>query len=122
VIRTKTSVRAIRPAASILSHDIHDLHLRATPIQRRFLDQAIFVAIWLSHEDIGDSQLNTPFDEIRIVSEATRIVNQAMKKLPKAQKSQAPDPTKEESGALALGSSTTSMVGPAGLEPATYRL
>ncbi len=113
---------ALALVLSILSHDIHDLYLRATPTQRRFINQAIFKAIWVSHEDIDDSQLNAPFDEIRIVSEATRIVNQAMQGLPKARKSQAPDPKEEESGALALGSITASMVGPPGLEPGTYRL
>jgi hypothetical protein len=66
--------------------------------------------------------LNAPFDEIRIVSEANRIVNRAMQRLPKARKSQAPDPNEKESGALALSSISASMVGPAGLEPATYRL
>jgi hypothetical protein len=110
---------ALALVLSILSHDIHDLYLRATSIQRRFLNQAIFAAIWVSHEDVQDSQLTPPFDEIRVVSEATRIVNQAMQGLPKAQKSQAPDPTEEESGALALSSITTSMVGPTGLEPVT---
>jgi site-specific DNA recombinase len=113
---------ALALVLSILSRDIHELYLRATPTQRRFINQAIFKAIWISHEDIDDSQLTTPFDEIRVVSEATRIVNQAMQGLPKARKSQAPDPKEEESGALALGSITASMVGPAGLEPATYRL
>jgi len=104
---------------SIFSHDIHDLYLRANSIQRRFINQAIFKAIWVSHEDIDDSQLNAPFDEIRTISEATRIRNQAMQGLPKAPKSQAPDPKEEESGALALGSITASMVGPTGLEPVT---
>jgi site-specific DNA recombinase len=110
---------ALALVLSILSHDIHDLYLRATPTQRRFINQAIFKAIWVSHEDIEDSQLNTPFDEIRVVSEATRIVNLAIQGLPKARKGQAPDPKEEESGALALGSSTTLMVELVGLEPTT---
>ncbi len=113
---------ALALVLSIFSHDIHDLYLRATPTQRRFINQAIFKALWVSHEDIKDSQLNTPFDEIRVVSEATRIVNQGVQGHPKARKSQAPDPKKEESGALALGSSTESMVELAGLEPATFWL
>jgi hypothetical protein len=83
---------------------------------------AIFKAIWVSHEDIDDSQLNPPFDEIRIVSEATRIRNQAMQGLPRAPKSQAPDPNEAESGALALGSITASMVELVGLEPTTSTL
>ena len=113
---------ALALVLSILSHDIHDLYLRATPIQRRFLNQSIFKAIWVSHEDVQDSQLNQPFDEIRVISEANRIVNQAMQGLAKARKGQAPDPNRGESGALALGSITASMVGAAGFEPATSRV
>jgi hypothetical protein len=113
---------ALALVLSIFSHDIHDLYLRATPTQRRFINQAIFKALWISHEDIEDSQLNTPFDEIRTVSEATRIVNQAIQGLPKARKSQAPDPKEEESGALALSSITASMVELVGLEPTTFWL
>ena len=113
---------ALALVLSILSHDIHDLYLRATPTQRRFLNQAIFAAIWVSHEDIEDSQLNTPFDEIRVISEANRIVNQAVQGLPQARKRQAPDPTEKGSGALALGSITASMVELVGLEPTTSSL
>jgi hypothetical protein len=61
----------------IFAHDIHDLYLRATPTQRRFLNQAIFEAIWISHEDVERTQLTQPFDEIRVVAEARQIVENA---------------------------------------------
>ncbi len=118
---------ALALVLSVLSHDIHALYLRANSIQRRFINQSIFAAIMVSHEDIEDSQLNAPFDEIRIVSEATRIVEDAAAtqeaskitdRLQKPKDGQSPR-LLGESRALALGSITASMVGPAGLEPAT---
>lgn len=110
---------ALALVLAILSRDIHDLYLRATPTQRRFINQAIFQAIWISHEDVERSELDSPFDEIRIVSEATRIVEKAAAQheaeatadgLQGAKNGQSSRPL-EESRALALSSITTSMVG-----------
>jgi site-specific DNA recombinase len=121
---------ALALVLAILDHDLHDLYLRATPTQRRFINQAIFEAIWVSHDDVERSQLTAPFEQLRILSEATRIAEEATaqhkarearNRLQKAKNGQSPRPL-EESRALALSSITTSMVGPAGLEPATYRL
>ena len=101
----------------------HDLYLRATATQRRFINQAIFEAIWISHEDIERSQLSAPFAELRILSEATRIVEGAAARqaaggrangLQRAKNGQSSRPL-EESRALALSSITTSMVEAAGV-------
>lgn len=43
---------ALALVLSIFRHDIHDLYLRATPTQRRFINQAIFKAIWLSQRGL----------------------------------------------------------------------
>jgi site-specific DNA recombinase len=121
-IHHETIQDALALVLAILSQDIHDLYLRATPTQRRFINQAIFEAIWISHDDIERSQLNAPFDEIRLVSEATRIVDRAAQRLSegtqKARNGKAPNPNKG-SGALAQGSIRTSMVELGGLEPPT---
>jgi site-specific DNA recombinase len=111
---------ALALVLSILSHDVHELYLRANSIQRRFINQSIFAAIMVSHEDVEDSQLNAPFDEIRIVSEAARIVEEAAARQ-EAKNGQSSRPL-EESRALALGSSTKSMVELVGLEPTTSTL
>jgi site-specific DNA recombinase len=117
-------------ALTILSQDIHDLYLRATATQRRFINQAIFEAIWVSHEgEVERSQLKAPFDEIRVISEATRIVNEAAARreaepvgaILGAENGKAPEPD-EASGALALSSIRTSMVELVGLEPTTFAL
>ena len=118
--------RALDRALEIVGLDIHDLYLRANSTQRRFINQAIFKAIWVCDEDVENSELNSPYEEIRIVSEATRIVNQAAEKLRDegqpalvaAHNGKAPAPEKG-AGALAQGSISTSMVELAGLEPAT---
>ena len=126
-VRHESIQDALALVLAILDHDLHDLYLRATPTQRRFINQAIFEAIWVSHEDIERSQLTSPFEELRILSEATRIVEQAAARheaedtaegLQQAKKGQSSRPL-QETRALALSSITTSMVGPAGLEPAT---
>jgi hypothetical protein len=92
---------------------------RVTP-REGFINQAIFEAIWVSHEDVERSQLTTPFDQLRILSEATRIVEQAAaqyeaedptERLKGAQNGQSSRP-QGESRALALGSIMTSMVEP----------
>jgi hypothetical protein len=129
-VHHETIQDALALVLAILSHDIHDLYLRATPMQRRFINQAIFEAIWVSHEDIERSQLTAPFDEIRILSEATRIVDEAASRHQakvgtdghqRAENGQSPQPL-EESRALALSSITTSMVELVGLEPTTFWL
>jgi hypothetical protein len=85
---------------------------------------------WVSHEgEVERSQLKTPFDEIRVISEATRIVNDAAARRGaepvgaglEAENGKAPEP-EEASGALALSSISTSMVELVGLEPTTSRL
>src|SRR6202008_4090928 len=68
---------ALHLVLDILARDIHDLYLRANPTQRRFLNQAIFKAIWVSHEDIERSELTQPFDEIRIIAQVRQIVEDA---------------------------------------------
>ncbi len=126
-IRHDELVSALALVLAILSHDIHDLYLRARPTQRRFINQAIFEALWISHEDVERSDLKSPFDAIRVLSEATRIVNEAATGreaeqietgVQGAENGKAPEPD-EASGALALSSISNSMVELAGLEPAT---
>jgi hypothetical protein len=48
----------------------HDLYLRANPTQRRFINQAIFAAMWVSHEDVERAELLPPFDDYSIIKEA----------------------------------------------------
>ena len=40
-------------------------------------NQAIFEKIWLGHEDVENAELKQPFDAIRVLSEATRVVDLA---------------------------------------------
>ena len=91
--------------------------------QRRFINQAIFEKIWIGHEDVENADLKQPFDAIRVVSEATRIVDlaaarQEIEAGKGAENGKAPV-LNEEPGALALGSISTSMVELVGLEPTT---
>jgi site-specific DNA recombinase len=109
----------------IFSRDLHDLYLRATPTQRRFLNQAIFAGLWVAHEDIERSEMTQPFAEIAVLAEARQIVEKAAQRQKKARQpaesGQAPVP-KTETGALARGSIRTSMVELVGLEPTTSSL
>jgi site-specific DNA recombinase len=117
---------ALALVLALLSRDIHDLYLRASPQQRRFINQAIFEKIWVGHEDVENAELKQPFDAIRVLSEATRIVDQAAARQEieagkEAENGKAPV-LNEEPGALALGSISTSMVELVGLEPTTFAL
>jgi site-specific DNA recombinase len=128
-IRHDDLQKALDLAMKIVAWDIHDLYLRANNTQRRFINQAIFKSIWVSHEDVERSDLNPPYDEISIVSEATRIINDAAQKHRRRRQTattapnngKAPAP-KKAADALAQGLIRTSLVGTAGFEPATSRV
>ncbi len=72
---------AMRLVLDVFSRDLHDLYLRANGTQRRFINQALFQAMWVHHEDIERSELNSPFEEARVVAEAARIVENAAGRL-----------------------------------------
>jgi hypothetical protein len=121
----------------LASADLHDLYLRAKPYIRRLMNQAIFEAIWVYDEDNTRSQLASPFKEVHAIAAAEQNTPQEDQETPEdptpnervpvgvgatePQNDEAPDPW-EDSGDFALGLISTSMVGPAGFEPATSRV
>jgi site-specific DNA recombinase len=130
-------------ALRLANSDLHDLYLRAKPYVRRLMNQAIFQAIWVWDETEARSQLASPFKEIHAIAKITS--QPAQRDIPledlelaeapdpfehvpvgvgatETENDEAPDPSGEESEDFALGLIRHSMVGPAGLEPATNRL
>jgi site-specific DNA recombinase len=125
-------------ALKLISSDLHDLYLRANPTVRRLMNQAIFEVIWIWDETEVHANLASPFKELIIAKDTTRA---AKRRRPSRQPQptatadslpgwgarwgqeddEAPD-TWEASEASVVGLSNEVMVGPAGLEPATYRL
>ncbi|HEX4437593.1 MAG TPA: hypothetical protein VH061_12450 [Solirubrobacteraceae bacterium] len=83
----------------IFSRDVHDRYLCATPTQRRFLNQAIFKAIWIFHEHVNRSQLTQPFDEIRVLAQARENAAKHQDTAQAATSGKAPVP-KQATGAL----------------------
>jgi len=91
--------------------DLQDLYLRATPQIRRLMNQAIFEAIWLSHDEVERAELASP---LRKAHELADAIRSAPGSHPRNRK--APDLGSE---ALDGGWIRTEMVELAGLEPAT---
>jgi site-specific DNA recombinase len=105
-------------ALKLATSDLHGLYLRATPTVRRLMNQAIFEAIWVWDEACLRSELASPFKELAAIRDATTRADSAASA---DQDAKASD-TVTAPEALVVGSISESMVGPAGLEPATYRL
>jgi hypothetical protein len=104
-------------------------YLRANPTQRRFLNQALFKAIWVSHEDIERAELESPFAETFAAVEAARAAEQTAMHRVREVKARGEVGVERESsrplagsGALARGSIRTSKVELVGLEPTTFAL
>ena len=125
----------------VVSYDLHDLYLRAAPHIRRLMNQAIFEAIWIADDEEISSDLASPVKEAHAIKddvyeETKRSIRSIQSKARKrrgsdgfipvgvgaAENEEAPNPGEAGSGDFARGSISASMVGPAGLEPATYRL
>ncbi len=98
--------------------DLQDLYLRATPHIRRLMNQAIFEAIWISHDDVARSRLASPLREAQDVAQAVAAVETRPARAA-ARNAKAPD---LESEALDGGWIRPKMVELAGLEPATFAL
>jgi hypothetical protein len=116
-------VAGLTLALKLASSDLYDLYLRASPTVRRLMNQAIFEAIWVWDEDYARSELASPFKELTVIERATAEASGELVLVRAAdtQDAKASD-TWEASEALGVGSITAKLVGPAGLEPATYRL
>ena len=50
--------------ALAMTDRIQTAYCRANPKQRRLFNQALFEAIWIDREDVADSQLAAPFDDL----------------------------------------------------------
>ena len=50
-------------ALRLASFDLQDLYRRSTPQIRRLMNQAIFEAIWVSHDEVERSRLTSPLRE-----------------------------------------------------------
>jgi site-specific DNA recombinase len=102
----------------LVSTDLHDLYLRASPSIRRLMNQAIFEAIWIELDDEQivylRAQLASPFSDVLRLRDDLRPTGSAQKP------DQAPDPL-AGSEALVVGSISDKMVGETGFEPATAR-
>jgi site-specific DNA recombinase len=133
-IRHETLTEFLALVLKLASYDLHFLYLCAKPYTRRLMNQAIFEAIWITDDDESHSQLASPFKEVLEIDAALTAAIQKIKDknainpddritvgIGGGENDEAPDPW-EESEDFALGSISASMVGPAGLEPATYRL
>jgi hypothetical protein len=114
-------------ALEILGEDLHDLYQRADDTIRRLLNQAIFKALYVCDETIANVEMTGPFaalcdfrDAIHRLPSSTPYPAPAIaaSTLPNAK---APIPSRERE-LLDVGSISEVLVGPAGLEPATYRL
>ena len=120
---------ALALALRLASYDLQDLYLRAAPHVRRLLNQALFEAIWIVHDDVAGSQLASPFYELHVLGETSRSTTwdadahqqPARRALAGVAACPAPETGKAPAGAEALdhGSIRTKMVELAGLEPAT---
>ncbi len=112
----------------LASYDLQDLYLRATPQIRRLMNQAIFEAIWLSHDEVGRARLAAPLHEARELADAIAAAKAAARR-PVARHAavQASDPENRKapdlgSEALDGGWIRTEMVELVGLEPTTFAL
>jgi site-specific DNA recombinase len=116
---------ALALALQLADRDLQDLYLRATPHIRRLMNQALFEAIWIAHDDVAGSQLASPFYELHALGRTS----------PKATPTPCPaalalapagslETAKAPAGAEALdrGSIRTKMVALRGLEPRTNGL
>jgi hypothetical protein len=76
-VRHEDLTEALNLMLGVFERDLHDLYLRANVTQRRLINQAIFKAIWVHHEDVERVELNSPFEEARAIAEAARTAEQA---------------------------------------------
>jgi site-specific DNA recombinase len=132
-IRHEDLAGFLKLVLKLASYDLHDLYLRAKPHVRRLMNQAIFEAIWVWDEDEVRSEVASPLKEVfEIDAEIKKTIDGIKAKRRKSsqrvptpagapENDEAPD-SRPESGDFAHGLIRTAMVGPAGLEPATYRL
>ena len=60
----------IDQALALASTDLHELYRRATPMVRRFMNQAIFEALWIAHDEVSETLLASPFKELHEVASA----------------------------------------------------
>ena len=101
-------------ALQLATLDLQDLYLRATPQIRRLMNQAIFEAIFLSHDEIERAELASPLREAHDLAGALRVAPSTRRRSRKA-----PDLGSE---ALDGGWIRPKMVELAGLEPTTFAL
>ncbi len=116
-------------ALRLAGFDLHDLYLRAAGHIRRLMNQALFDAIWIVHDEVAGSQLASPFYEMHLLGETTRSAtwdadahqHPRGRALAGVLARPAPETGKAPAGAEALdhGSIRTKLVELAGLEPAT---
>ncbi len=116
-------------ALDILSEDLHDLYLQGDNTIRRLINQAIFNGLFVCDETITQAELAEPFAQLRALYNAIRGIPSTTDTVPTvdAVASATPENAKapvlwEEREPFDVGSISDVMVGPAGLEPATYRL
>jgi site-specific DNA recombinase len=132
-IRHETLTEFLALVLKLATCDLHFLYLCAKPYTRRLMNQAIFEAIWIEDDEIR-SQLASPFKEVlELDADIKEMIARikAKKRLDRDERipvsigggenDEASD-SWEESEDFALGSISTSMVGPPGLEPGTNRL
>lgn len=57
--------------------NLQSLYLQASPMVRRFMNQALFEALWVCHDDISEALLSSPFQEVRDLAAGLEAASQA---------------------------------------------
>jgi site-specific DNA recombinase len=120
-LRHEDLLAGLELALKLVSSDLYDLYLRASPTIRRLMNQAIFAAIWVWDENHVRAELASPFKELVALSRVDQGAADGPvgHELTANADDQAADAA--ASADLVVGSISFKMVGATGFEPATFR-
>jgi hypothetical protein len=105
-------------ALEIIGEDLHTLYQRADDTIRRLLNQAIFMALYFSDEEITRTELAEPFAQLTRPPQRCRRRNSQKAARRRQKNDQRPRPDRGQEP-LDVGSISGVMVEPTGIEPVT---